>query len=146
MGAAVNKHPELFQNAILTNCFLDVMKTMENPNLFLTEHEFDEFGDPARDKRAADVISTYCPVSTAASQAKEQTSRFLIIGALDDMQTPFWNALVYGRLMRERSRAKNRVFIHIESHGGHHLQLHVAAMEAAFILYRVSYFGIKIDH
>lgn len=142
----MNQHPELFLNVVLTNCFLDVRKTMVNPKLFLTEHEFDEFGDPIRDKKAADAIAAYCPVSTA-NQAAEQKSRFLIIGAFDDMQAPFWNAFIYGRLMRNRSRAKNRVFIHIESHGGHHLQLHVAAMEASFIIgNRALYFGFEIDH
>ena len=145
MGAAVNQHPELFGNVVLTNCFLDVKKTMENPNLFLTEHEYDEYGNPTSDAKAAKTISSYCPVSTAR-QAKEQTSRFLIIGAFDDVQTPFWNAFIYGSKIRARSRAKNRVFIHIESHGGHHLQLHVAALEAAFVIgNRAAYYGMPIE-
>jgi len=141
----VCQHPDLFENVVLTNSFLDVKKTMENPHLFLTEHEYDEFGDPQTDAEANDAIATYCPVSTA-KLSKQQTARFLVIGAFDDTRTPFWNALIFGKAMREQSRAKNRVFIHIESHGGHQLQLHVAALEASFIIgNRATYFGMVID-
>jgi oligopeptidase B len=147
-GAAVNQQPELFGNVILTNAFLDVKRTMENDLLFLTEHEWDEFGNPVIDERAAESIAAYCPVSNAPA-SKENSVRFLLIGAFDDKQVPFWNSVIYGKKMRKNSRSGNRVFLHIENHGGHHLsesRLHVAALEVAFILGgKAAYYGMKIE-
>jgi protease II len=133
IGAAVNEIPGAFGVVVLTNCFLDVKRTMENDALFLTEHEYEEFGNPTADPKAAAVISSYCPVSNA-NRAEEHSARFLLTGALDDHQVPFYNSLIYGKKVRENSRVKNRVNIHIESHGGHSLHPHIAALQATFII------------
>ena len=148
VGAAVNQRPDLFGSAVFTNAFLDVLKTMENDSLYLTEHEWDEYGNPTIDTIAAKAISSYCPVANA-SDVKEHKARLLIIAAFDDSQAPFWNAMIYGKKIRQNSRSKGDVNLHIESHGGHHLQgsrLQVAAMEAAFIIgNRTAYFGMRLD-
>jgi protease II len=133
IGAAVNENPGAFGTVVLANCFLDVKKTMENDALFLTEHEYEEFGNPKADLKAADAISSYCPVSNA-HRPEEHSARFLLTGALDDHNVPFYNSLIYGKKVRENSRLKNRVNIHIESHGGHSLHPHIAALQATFII------------
>jgi len=146
VGAAVHQRPEWFEKVSLTNCFLDVKKTMENKDLFLTEHEYDEFGDPVNDPKAAEVIAALCPVTNARQSKEEQTASFLLIGAFDDQQVPYWNSVIYGNEIRKKSRVKDRVLIHIESHGGHHLQLHVAALEATFMIgNRAAYYGLELE-
>ncbi|CAB9497823.1 Prolyl endopeptidase-like [Seminavis robusta] len=146
IGAAVNQTPDVFGTVVLISCFLDVKKTMENDQLFLTEHEYDEFGNPTADPEAAEAISSYCPVSNALNGKEEHTARFLIAGTFDDHQVPFYNSLIYGKKLRAKSRVKSRVHIHIEHHGGHYLQPQIAALQAAFLLgNKASYYGILVE-
>lgn len=49
MAAFCNAHPELVRAAVLRVAYLDVLTTMSDPSLPLTEHEVDEWGDPRRE-------------------------------------------------------------------------------------------------
>jgi oligopeptidase B len=135
VGCAMNLRPELFDKVVLTNAFLDVEATMRNPSLHLTQHEWDEYGNPLHDAKAAKAIASYCPVNNANSC--DNLPEVLLVGTLDDDQVPFWNALIYGTKLRDKTDHK-KVSIYIESTGGHHLEgdsrLRVSALEASFIL------------
>jgi len=135
VGAAVNQRPDLFDKAVLTNAFLDVYAAMNNPSLHLTEHEWDEYGNPIEDESARKAIAEYCPVKNAAYRAN--LPRVLLIGALDDAQVPFWNSVIFGKKLRGEAEESSTVSIYVEAEGGHHLgdnRMRVAALEAAFIL------------
>jgi hypothetical protein len=54
-----------FCNVVLANAFLDIEATMQNQNLHLTQHEWDEYGNPLEDSIAAEAIDSYCHVTKA---------------------------------------------------------------------------------
>eukprot|EP00980_Cylindrotheca_fusiformis_P016848 scaffold5085_cov115-Cylindrotheca_fusiformis.AAC.13 len=137
VGAAMNRDPELFDNVVLTNAFLDVYETMMNPNLFLTSHEWDEYGNPLQDADVAKRIRSYCPTAGLSSSAMATCPQTLVVGTVDDENVPFWNAVIFAKKLRECIQDKDRVFLHLEAKGGHHLgsrRLHVSALELAFII------------
>jgi protease II len=141
VGAVVNRQPELFDRVVLTNAFLDVHATMRTPSLFLTEHEYDEFGDPNTDKAINDIIFSYCPVSNLDTKSRKYAhTKLLIIGALDDPNVPYWNATVYfKKLTSAQNTSQNRnAFLELQTEGGHNIsgpnRLHVWSLENAFLL------------
>lgn len=133
VGAAVNQRPDLFRKVLLTNAFLDLDATLRDPSLHLTQHEWDEYGNPLEDRIAAKAIAAICPFRNVSTNREIPQPDFLIIGSLDDQSVPVANSIVYGKKIREISGA--RVLLHIEREGGHYLhgtKVRVAAMEAAF--------------
>jgi len=142
IGAAINASPHLFQAVTLTNPFLDVTNTMSDKSLPLTEHEWDEFGNPVDDENAKVAIANYCPFANLRSQ---QYPPAFLVGALDDENVPFWNPICFGMKMRDKSIKHEKVkseehfdvLLHVEEDGGHHLhgkQLGVSELEVCFLL------------
>lgn len=136
VSAAVNQEPELFNNVVLTNAFCDLRATLSNPSLFLTKHEWDEYGNPLVDTKIEKVIRSYCPTSNIVDGARYP--RFLLIGTVDDENVPYYNALIFARKLRDSGVDKNRVQLHVEDGGGHNLggghRIPVAALEVSFIV------------
>ena len=139
VGAAVNRNPDLFDKVVLTNAFLDVYKTMKDPKLFLTIHEWDEYGNLLQDLNIAKLVQSYCPVSNLSSKTSPSTSPFpdvLVIGTLDDENVPYRNSVIYALKCRNVVGADN-IYLHVEESGQHHLgarRLPVSAMELSFII------------
>ncbi|KAL3937613.1 MAG: hypothetical protein SGBAC_007322 [Bacillariaceae sp.] len=147
VGAAMNRHPALLDNAIMTNPFLDVYQTLKNPDLYLTQHEWDEFGSPLDSKESAALIQSYCPTTNLSSfMMIDDCPNTLVIGTMDDENVPFWNAVIYAKKLRECIHDKDRVHLHLESSGGHHLgerRVHVSALEMAFLIQQCE--GVEED-
>jgi oligopeptidase B len=136
LGAAVNQRPDLFESLVLTNPFLDLYSTMVNPSLYLTAHEWDEFGNPQDDEGIDRLIRSYCPIRNVASNT-DSYPRCLLIGTLDDENVPWWNPTIFAKKVRDGMSDKDNVLLHIEERGGHHLgpkRLEVSALEVAFLL------------
>lgn len=130
VGAAVNQMPSLFGNVVITNGFLDVMTATADSTLPLTEHEWEEWGNPLVDQRARSTISHYCPVSNIKRQ---RYPRMLLIGTLDDENVPFWHPVSFAIKVRHNmtNREESPPLLHIETQGGHHLhgrRIHVGAL------------------
>jgi oligopeptidase B len=144
LGALVNRQPDLFDTVVFTNAFLDVLHTMKNPSLFLTEHEYDEFGDPSSDAEIEEIIASYCPVANLDPDAHYKTkSKFLVVGTLDDTNVPYWNATLYSQKLANnlnRVDEEKRVFLDLQTEGGHNIsgpnRIAVWALENAFLLDR----------
>jgi oligopeptidase B len=130
VGAAVNRSPELFGSVVLVNAFLDVTTSMMN-KMALTEHEYDEWGDPTVDQKAAELIASYCPMTNLRT---DQTyPHMLIVGTLDDPNVPYWHALSFHAKLAD----PDRHLVYMVPQGGHHMygsSLDVAALTNAFIL------------
>lgn len=162
VGSAVNRNPGLFDKVILTNAFVDVLSTMSNPSLYLTEHEYDEFGNPGADPILYEIIRSYCPIYNLdpVVQSQQTRTQYLLIGTLDDTNVPYWNASLYFRKLlkgfakvpatmdgdnatvdtdvNRQYPENNRVFLDLQTDGGHHFsaanRVDVLALENAFIL------------
>jgi oligopeptidase B len=136
VGAAVNQEPELFNNVVLTNAFCDLRATLSNPDLFLTKHEWDEYGNPLVDTNIEKVIRSYCPTSNIVPGARYP--RFILIGTVDDENVPYYNAVIFASKLRSSGVDKDRVQLHVEDGGGHNLggghRIPVAALEVSFIV------------
>jgi oligopeptidase B len=46
LGTALNQRPSAFGAAVLRAPFVDLLTTMSDPELPMTVHEYDEWGDP----------------------------------------------------------------------------------------------------
>lgn len=137
VGAAVNRRPDLFRAVALTNAFLDVQATLKNKSLHLTQHEWDEYGNPLEDERMAESIASYCPVVNANGDSASGLPSFLLIGTMDDKDVPVWNPIVFGKKLRAQANGKADVLLYTEGQGGHQMlgtRSRVAALEAAFLL------------
>ena len=141
----------LFQAVSLTNAFLDIMKSMTITNHFLTQHEWEEFGNPSQDESIAKYIEKYSPYQNIPHCMKDPCPHVLVIGSLDDHHVPYWNStsfstrahnsIVEQKKVKDTNYAENcdtkRVLLHMEGSGGHQLhgtRLEVASLEAAFLL------------
>ncbi len=151
VGAAVNdslssSSPSPIFNAVsLINPFLDVMGTMmkeNNSNHFLTEHEYDEFGDPTSDERAHSAIRSYCPLLNIKDDYCYPPT--IIFCSADDENVPMLsNSVEYVMKIRDAMSKgdtegmTNEILLHVEKEGGHHLhgrRLDVCTIEACFLL------------
>ena len=61
MGAVANMAPELFAGILAQVPFVDPLTTILNPALPLTVTEWDEWGNPLRDKDVYDYMKSYSP-------------------------------------------------------------------------------------
>ena len=136
MGAAVNASPHNFQAVLLMNPFLDIMGAMSNPTLHLTQHEWDEFGNPLDDIHARSSISKYCPLMNVRNQYYPP---MLLIGAIDDENVPFHHSLKFGSKVRNQCKSSDssskRVLLNMEMDGGHHFhgkRLEVNTLKVSF--------------
>lgn len=62
MGATVNMRPDLFRAVIMGVPFVDVLTTMMDPSIPLTEIEWDEWGNPLKDEEYYQLMKSYSPV------------------------------------------------------------------------------------
>uniref|UniRef100_A0A673BAS0 Prolyl endopeptidase n=1 Tax=Sphaeramia orbicularis TaxID=375764 RepID=A0A673BAS0_9TELE len=68
VGAMCNRHPHMVKAVTLQAPFLDVLGTMEDPNLPLTLEDREEWGDPVGNPSHRRAISSYCPVHNITPQ------------------------------------------------------------------------------
>lgn len=95
VGASLNLQPDAFCAAVLDVPFVDVLRTMENPDLPLTTAEYTEWGNPGN-PRDARRIRDYSPLDNLA--ARDWPAVFLQ-GSWHDTRVPYWEpAKLYARL------------------------------------------------
>ncbi|MGM0985569.1 MAG: S9 family peptidase [Pseudomonadota bacterium] len=100
VSASLNLAPEAFCAAVLDVPFVDVLRTMENPDLPLTTAEYTEWGDP-REPEAQRRIGSYSPLDNLSAQPWPAV---FLQGSWHDTRVPYWEpAKLYARL-KELSR------------------------------------------
>lgn len=95
VGASLNRAPQAFCAAVLDVPFVDVLRTMENPDLPLTTAEYTEWGNPSH---AADArrIGSYSPLDNLDAEAWPPV---FLQGGWHDSRVPYWEpAKLYARL------------------------------------------------
>ena len=115
VGASLNLVPEAFSAAVLDVPFVDVLRTMENPDLPLTTAEYTEWGNPDEpDTRRR--IRDYSPLDNLA--AAPYPTMFLQ-GSWHDTRVPYWEpAKLYARLT-ELGTARGPVLLRTDMAAGH---------------------------
>jgi oligopeptidase B len=154
LGSALLRTPELFGSAVLRVPFLDPLSCMRDPQLPLTLHERDEWGDSGSDPHAFAVISTECPYHTLISSSSTGSRGdagaskplplppVLASCSLDDARVPVWAVAKWVAAARHAARApaisSEPLLLRTRQHGGHSgssaQQAEELAQDFAFIL------------
>jgi protease II len=116
------QYPHLVKAIYAEVPYLDVLRTTSNPDLPLTQMEYDEFGDPATRPDERIAIQTFSPVDTVPN-IKNQTQNqnqyqypFIVVKtALNDSQVLPYETLKWAKKLRENGW---KVFVGIDG-GGH---------------------------
>jgi oligopeptidase B len=136
MGAVLNQRPELFAAAIAEVPFVDVLNTMQNPDLPLTVTEYDEWGDPSQPE-VFERIKGYAPYENVLTQAYPA---ILVVAGYNDSRVQYWEAAKWVARLRAQKTDSNLLLLKTELDAGHggmsgrYQALKDAALEYAFVL------------
>ena len=136
IGAVLNQRPELFTAAIAEVPFVDVLNTMQNPDLPLTVTEYDEWGDPNQPEVFA-RIKSYAPYENVRPQAYPA---ILAVAGYNDSRVQYWEAAKWVAKLRTQKTDNNLLLLKTELDAGHggmsgrYQALKDVALEYAFIL------------
>lgn len=115
VGASLNLAPAAFCAAVLDVPFVDVLRTMENPDLPLTTAEYTEWGNP-HEPDARRRIQAYSPLDNLTAQPWPSV---FLQGSWHDTRVPYWEpAKLYARLTGLGS-ARGPVLLRTDMTAGH---------------------------
>lgn len=138
MGAVTNMRPDLFCSVIMGVPFVDVLTTMLDSSIPLTEIEWEEWGNPSN-KEYYDYMKSYSPVDNVCSVSTEYPN-ILATGGLHDPRVGYWEPAKYVAKLRHSKTNKTMLLFHCEMGAGHFStsgrfdRLKDTAREYAFLL------------
>ncbi|MFG6668071.1 S9 family peptidase [Halomonas sp. HNIBRBA4712] len=115
VGACVNRAPEAFCAAVLDVPFLDVLRTMQNPDLPLTTAEYSEWGNPEAPEVYA-RIQAYSPVDNITPQAYPA---LWIEGSWFDTRVSYWEPAKFYAGVRQCQTNDAPVLLYTDMDSGH---------------------------
>lgn len=142
MGACMNMRPDLFSVVAAHVPFVDVINTMFDKDLPLTQLEYKEWGNPA-DKKYYHYIKSYSPYDNV--ERKAYPHLFITCG-LNDPRVTYWEPAKWTAKLRDLKTDDNTLVFKTNMGAGHFGvsgrfdHLWELAEEYAFILNK---FGIK---
>ena len=127
VAAALNQAPTRFAGAVLQVPFVDLLGTMQDPELPLTRQEYAEWGNPAipGDYAAMRRLSPYDNLH------KVPYPPVYVTGGLHDSQVPYWEPLKWIARLRSHSTGTGPYLLRTELDGGHLGAPRTAALRAA---------------
>lgn len=139
VGATINMYPDLFSTAILKVPFLDICNTLLDPNLPLTNLDYDEFGDP-RIRADFETIKSYSPYDNICIDACYPS--LLVTTSFNDSRVGVWEAAKWVARLREKTccTCSRSVILKTDMTGGHfgkggrYAQSEDIAFEYAFLI------------
>ncbi|WP_027896998.1 S9 family peptidase [Zestomonas thermotolerans] len=126
IGAVLNQRPELFAAAIAEVPFVDVLNTMQNPELPLTVTEYDEWGNPS-DPVVYQRIKGYAPYENVRAQAYPA---ILVVAGYNDSRVQYWEAAKWVARLRASKTDSNLLLLKTDLDAGH------AGMSGRYQAYR----------
>ncbi|UVE16508.1 S9 family peptidase [Pseudomonas sp. LS44] len=136
IGAVLNQRPQLFAAAIADVPFVDVLNTMQNPDLPLTVTEYDEWGDPHEPEVYA-RIKAYAPYENVSAQAYPA---ILAVAGYNDSRVQYWEAAKWVAKLRASKTDDHLLLLKTDLDAGHggmsgrYQALKDVALEYAFLL------------
>lgn len=137
-AAALNRRPHAFGAAILEAPFVDVLSSMVDPTLALTQHEYDEWGDPSIDP-GFDQLRRSCPYQGVTPG--RPLPPIMLTCSQSDRRVPFWGPLKYAARVRAAGSAGGgggTVLVAADEHEGHFVgereRYEFKAMQYAFLI------------
>jgi len=136
IGAVLNQRPELFAVAIAEVPFVDVLNTMQNPDLPLTLTEYDEWGDPHQPE-VFERLKAYAPYENVQAQAYPA---LLAVAGYNDSRVQYWEAAKWVAKLRASKTDDHLLLLKTDLEAGHggmsgrYQALKDAALEYSFLL------------
>lgn len=115
VAACLNRAPEAFCGALLDVPFVDVLRTMQNPELPLTTAEYQEWGNPAQPDALA-RISGYSPLDNLSEQ---RYPALYIQGSWNDSRVPYWEPAKLFARINQLGNARGPVVLRTDLDAGH---------------------------
>ena len=109
-----HQYPQFVKAVYAEVPYLDVVRTTSNPNLPLTQLEYDEFGDPLTRPDELRALLQFSPVDTVP-KATSKSPLIVVKTALNDSQVLPYETLKWAKKLRENG---HRVYVGIDG-GGH---------------------------
>ena len=137
MGAVVNMQPELYNGVVAAVPFVDVVTTMLDEDIPLTTSEFDEWGNPKKEKYYEYMLS-YSPYDNVKEQ---EYPNMLVTTGLHDSQVQYWEPAKWVAKIRDKKTDDNVLLLRTNMEAGHggssgrYEALKETAREYAFFLY-----------
>lgn len=137
VAAAINAQPQRFCAAVLQVPFVDVLNTMLDPDLPLTQLEYNEWGNPQLPAQRA-AIASWSPYDQLRTVAYPP---LLVSAGLHDGQVGYWEAAKYVARLRRLNQSSMPVLLRTDLGTGHqgpsgrYASLDERALELGFALY-----------
>jgi oligopeptidase B len=115
VGAVINQAPALFHAVVAQVPFVDVLTTMSDPTLPLTEGEYEEWGNPAQ-PAAYQTIKSYSPYDNVRPVAYPN---LFVTAGLYDSQVPYWEPAKWVARLRAMNQGNSLILLSTEMAAGH---------------------------
>lgn len=115
MGAVSNMRPELFRVVVSHVPFVDVLNTMLDPSLPLTVGEYEEWGNPEKEKDYF-YMQRYCPYTNLE---RKGYPAMLVKTGLNDSQVMYWEPAKYVAKLRTLKTDSNLLLLKTNMGAGH---------------------------
>ncbi|XP_047206992.1 prolyl endopeptidase-like isoform X2 [Girardinichthys multiradiatus] len=102
VAALCNRNPNKMRAVTLQAPFLDVLGTMEKPNLPLTLEDREEWGDPVGNLNHRHIIASYCPLHNITPQ---HYPSMLLTAYSGDPRVPLEGVLKYAKFIKKAIHA-----------------------------------------
>jgi oligopeptidase B len=115
MGAIANMAPDRYRAIVAHVPFVDVITTMLDDKIPLTSNEFDEWGDPRRE-RDYDYMLSYSPYDNVKAQAYPA---LLVTTGLHDSQVQYFEPAKWVARLRAIKTDRNALLFKVDMAAGH---------------------------
>lgn len=113
VAVCAQRRPELFSAIIAEVPFVDVINTLLDEDLPLTEHDYEEFGNP-KEYDDYQYISAYSPYDNVDAQVYPP---MLVTAGLKDQRVGYWEALKWVAKLRQLKIDQNPLLLLIDEYG-----------------------------
>lgn len=116
MGAVINLRPDLFNTALAIVPFVDVLNTMLDSSLPLTQMEYQEWGNPEAFQEYYEYIKSYSPYDNVKAQAYPH---IYIKAGLNDPRVTYWEPAKWCAKLRELKTDHHVLLLETDMESGH---------------------------
>jgi oligopeptidase B len=116
IGAVANMAPTDYRGLIAHVPFVDVVTTMLDDSIPLTANEYDEWGNPGKDRGAYDYMLSYSPYDQVVAQAYPA---LFVTGGLWDSQVQYWEPAKWVARLRATKTDERPLLMRMNMDAGH---------------------------
>lgn len=116
MGAVANLAPSEYRGLVAHVPFVDVVSTMLDESIPLTTNEFDEWGNPGKDRAAYEYMLSYSPYDQVTAR---DYPAMLVTSGLWDSQVQYWEPTKWVAKLRANKTDQNPLLLRTNMEAGH---------------------------